>query len=215
MPKISNLFSQVYNKNKIKEISVLGIGGSPRIGGNSDILLEQVLEGAKSAGAKVDKVILNSLKISPCQECAEMPNDGSCSIDDEMQSVYKKIQEADIVILASPVFFGSLSAQTKIMIDRFQCLWRAKYVLKNGPPLKKKSGVFICVEASKREDFLQNAKSIVKNFFATIDADYKEELFCPGLDEKGSVLKHPDILQKAFDLGKNLCQDFARKTKNK
>ena len=184
---------------------VLGINGSPRIGGNTDILLDKALEGASAKGAKTEKVILNTLKFSPCQECENIRDDGTCIIEDDMQPLYKKIEAADAIILASPIFFGSLSAQTKMMIDRFQCSWRAKYILKKDIFKKKRKGCFISVEASTRKDFFDNAKSIVKNLFATIDADYKEELFCSGVDEKASILKHPDVLEKAFELGKRIA----------
>lgn len=183
---------------------VLGINGSPRIGGNTDILLDKALQGAESKGGKTEKVILNNLKLAPCQECEKVLDDGTCIVKDDFQELYKKITEADAVILASPIFFGSLSAQTKIMIDRFQCYWRYKYMLKKPTPGKIKPGMLILAEASQRESFLDNAKSIVRNFFATIGAAYKEELFCPGLEGKGDVLKHADFLDKSFESGKGL-----------
>jgi len=186
-------------------VKILGINGSPRIGGNTDILLDKVLEGARSRGAKTEKVVLNGLKFSPCQECENLRDDGSCIIEDDMQPLYQKIKEANGIILASPIFFGSLSAQTKMMIDRFQCIWRAKYVLKIDIFKKKKIGGFVSVEASTREDFFDNAKSIVKNLFKTINVSYKEELFCSGVDEKGSILKHPEVLKKAFELGQSIA----------
>ena len=60
------------------------------------------------------------------------------------------------------------------------------------------------MEASKREDFFDNAKAIVKNFFATVNTEYEEELFCPGVDEKGTILAHPDFLRNAFDMGERI-----------
>lgn len=184
---------------------VLGINGSPRIGGNTDILLDKVLEGARSKGAKTEKVVLNNLKFSPCQECENLRDDGSCIIEDDMQPLYKKIEEADRIILASPIFFGSLSAQTKMMIDRFQCIWRAKYILKKDIFKRKRKGGFISVEGSTRKDFFDNAKSIVKNLFATIGVDYEEELFCSGVDEKEDILKYPEVLKKAFEVGQRIA----------
>ena len=184
---------------------VLGINGSPRIGGNTDILLDKVLEGAMTKGAETEKIILNKLKFSGCQECENIKDDGSCMLHDDMQELYKKTRDADVLILASPIFFGSLSAQTKMMIDRFQCLWRARYVLRKDIGFKKRKGVFISVEASKRKDFFENAKSIVRNLFATINADYRYELFCSNVDEKASILKHPDCLKKAFELGSKIA----------
>ena len=185
---------------------VLGILGSPRIGGNTDILLDKVLEGASESEARIEKIILNTLNFSACQECEDVKDDGTCKVEDDFQALYKKIEQADALILASPVFFGSLSAQTKKMVDRFQCLWRAKYILKKEVFNKKRLGVFVCVQASGRTDFFKNAKSIVKNLFATMNTEYKQELFCTGLDQKASVLKHPEVLDQAFELGKRLVE---------
>lgn len=185
-------------------MKVLGISGSPRRGGNTEILLDRILEGAESEGAEIEKIILNKLKFVPCQECENIKDDGSCIIEDDMQLVYEKIRSSDALILASPIFFGSLSAQTKMMIDRFQCLWRAKYMLKRDMGYKRIKGVFVSVEASDRQDFFNNAKAIVKNLFGVINVDYSEELLCTNIDEKGSILKHPGCMEKAFHLGKDI-----------
>lgn len=184
---------------------ILGINGSPRIGGNTDILLDRVLEGAMISGANTEKIVINSLTFSPCQECKNTRDDGVCIIDDDMQIVYKKVKKADVIILASPIFFGSLTAQMKMMVDRFQCVWKAKHIYKRDIYKRNRIGGFISVQASKKRDFFNNAKAIVKNFFSVINVNYKEELFCPGVDEKGEILKHPEFLKKAFELGKRIA----------
>ena len=183
---------------------VLGISGSPRKDGNTEILLNKALSGLQEKGLDVEKIRLNDLKIAPCQECDVVNDDGTCRVEDDFQSLYNKIMNADILILASPIFFGSVSAQMKIMIDRFQCYWRYKFILKKVGSEKKKNGAFIAVEASDRKDFFENAKSIVKNLFVTIGVNYKEELLCMGVEEKGSVLTHTDCLDKASHLSKNI-----------
>ena len=185
-------------------MKVLGINGSPRIGGNTDILLDKALEGARENGADTDKIILNKLKFSPCQECEDMMNENGCVIKDDMQELYEKIKLSDAIILASPVFFGSLSAQTKMMIDRFQCVWKLKYIYNKDTGYKRKKAIFISVEGSDRKDFFGNAKSIVRNLFAVINADYSGELFCSNIDDKGIILKHPGCLKQAFELGAKL-----------
>lgn len=187
---------------KLKRI--VGISGSPRRGGNTEILLEGVLEAAKNNGADIKKIILNELNFSACQECENIRRDGICIVEDDWQKVFLEIENADAIIIASPIFFGSVSAQTKMMIDRFQCLWLAKNIFKTYKIKKIKSGAFICVEASQRKDFFENAKSIVKNFFATIDADYTEELFCQGIDKKGTISNKPECLKKASEIGKRI-----------
>ena len=188
-------------------MKVLGINGSPRIGGNTDILLEKALEGAASGGAETEKIVLNELRIAPCQEqeYENINDEGLSVVDDDIQIIFRKIEEADALILASPIFFGSLSAQTKTMIDRFQCVWLAKNMLKKDVFSPGKTGGFICVEATLREDFFDNARSIVRHFFATIGVSYRGEAFCPGLDKKGKVLEHPDFLESVFELGKKMA----------
>ncbi len=185
---------------------ILGISGSPRRGGNTETLLDEALSGAREAGAKCEKIVLNELKMVPCQECETVKDDGTCKIEDDFQIVYSKIKKADGIIVASPIFFGSLSAQTKIMIDRYQCEWRYKNILKKTRQAKKKHGGFICVEASDREDFINNAKSIIKNFFVTTDIKYNTELIAKGLEKKTDASTRPDLLKQAYALGKSLVQ---------
>ena len=182
-------------------MKILGISGSPRRDGNAESLLDEALRGAKDSGADTEKIILNELSMRPCQECGGCDRTGVCVVKDDMQSVYAKIDGADAVILASPIFFGSLSAQTKMMIDRFQCKWMGKYRLKQKRE-KKILGALILTEASKRKEFFDNAKSIVKNAFVTLDIEYKVELFCDGLETKGEVRERRECMEKARELGK-------------
>jgi len=189
-------------------MKLLGINGSPRKEGNTDILLDNSLEAARDKGWKTEKIILNLLDISPPQEIEyyKVNSEGLSPIQDDMQVIYKKVEECDGIIVASPIFFGSLSAQTKIMIDRFQCVWVSKYLLKKDIFTKKKAGGFICTSASSRKDFFQNAKAVVRNLFKVINAKYREELFCPGLEDKGEVRDQPDFLKSAYELGKKIIQ---------
>lgn len=205
---MDNIKSNIkYQKLKMKDKKIkriIGISGSPRRDGNTEMLLDKALEYARRKGAKTKKIILNELKFSPCQECENIREDGVCIIKDDWQKVFSEIEQSDAIILASPIFFGSVSAQTKMFIDRFQCLWLSKNIFKIYKPKKRKTGSFICVEASKREDFFENAKAIVKNFFATIDTDYKRELLCSGIDSKGAINKKPDCLNKAAEIGEKI-----------
>jgi multimeric flavodoxin WrbA len=192
---------------ELLNMKVLAIIGSPRKGGNTDTLLDKALEGANANGAETEKIVLNDLKFSPCQETEydNVNDEGLSVIDDDIQLVFRKLAGSDALILASPIFFGSLSAQTKMMIDRFQCVWLAKNMLHKDVFPKKQKGAFISVEASDREDFFENARSIVRHFFATTNVHYEEELFCPGMEKKGDALKRPDLLEKAFELGKRIA----------
>lgn len=185
-------------------MNILCINGSPRIGGNTDILLDNILEGTAQKDVCLEKIILNTLKISPCQECENTRDDGICLINDDMQALYKKIEIADVIIIGCPIFFGSLTAQTKIMIDRFQCIWKAKYLFKKEIFDKQKIGYFVSVEASTRKDSFDNAKAIVKNLFATINTRYKGDILCSDINEKADILKHPSALKEALKLGQDI-----------
>jgi multimeric flavodoxin WrbA len=186
-------------------IKVIGILGSPRRGGNSEILLDRCLNSAREAGAQIQKFVLNEMNFVPCQECEEIRRDGRCIIEDDMQKIYPAVEQSDVIVVASPIFFGSVSAQIKMMIDRFQCQWLALYIFKTYRILKKKQGVFLCVEGTDRKDFFKNARAIVKNFFATVGASYDYELLCTHVDKGRDIKTHPDCIKKAEDIGKAIC----------
>lgn len=184
-------------------MKLLGIMSSPRIGGNSDLLLDQALKGAQSAGALVEKIILDRLKISPCKEIYHCLIDGTCPLKDDMQGLYPKILAADAVIIATPIFFYTVSAQLMAFISRCQAFWSRKFILKNlNIPVKR--GAFICVGATKGIRLFEGPKLTMKYFFQAINAEYKEELLIRGVDKKGEINDHPEYLTAAYELGKKL-----------
>ncbi|MDH5696405.1 MAG: flavodoxin family protein [Dehalococcoidia bacterium] len=189
---------------------VLGITGSPRRGGNTDMLLNEVMRGAASRGAEVKTIILSQLDIAPCQHCDSCLETGRCKVEDDMQMVYDELEQADRIILASPLHFMGVTAQTKAMIDRCQSLWARKYVLKQ-PPLGdepgRKKGLFISVGGRKVANLFEPALATVKSLFTVLDITYAGELLFPGIDEKGAIAKHPDALRQAFLAGQRLVED--------
>ena len=190
-------------------MKVLGIAGSPRRGGNTDLLLDEVLRGAASKGAEVKTVILNNLKITPCQHCDACLRAGDCRIQDDMQMIYKELDDADRIVLASPIQFMGVTAQMKAMIDRCQALWARKYVLKM-PPLdnkKERKGFFISVGGTKLTNLFEPALVMIKTLFRLIDITYSGDLLFKGVDEKGAIAKHPDALKQAFLAGQKLVEE--------
>ncbi len=172
---------------------VLGIAGSPRRRGNTDLLLAEVMKGAASRGAEVKTIVLSRLKIAPCQHCDACLEAGRCKIKDDMQMVYDELERADRIVLASPVHFMGVTAQTKAMIDRCQALWARKYVLKQ-PPLgdkRERKGLFISVGGRKTANLFEPALATVKSLFKVLDITYAGELLFPGVDEKGAIKNHP------------------------
>ena len=189
-------------------MKVLGIAGSPRRDGNTDLLLAEVMKGAASKGAEVKTIVLSELKISPCEHCDTCLVAGNCKIQDDMQMVYRELEEADRIVLASPIQFMGVTAQMKAMIDRCQALWARKYVLKI-PPLGKKprKGMFISVGGRKIPNLFEPALATVKTLFRVLDVEYAGELLFPGIDEKGAIAKHPDALRQAFLAGQKLAEE--------
>lgn len=187
-------------------MKVVGISTSPRRSGNSEALLDRALEGAASAGADVEKIVLNELDFKACQECGGCLRSGVCVIRDGMSHIYKELDSADVVIISSPIFFASLSAQAKMMIDRFQCAWAAKYILNNPARTKKRRGVFISVAGSYRKDHFENARSIIKAFFATLDIEYAGELFYGPAEKMTDVEQDEKVLNRAYALGEGLVK---------
>jgi multimeric flavodoxin WrbA len=187
-------------------LRILGIMGSPRIGGNTDLLLDAALSGARSQGDEVEKIVVDQLNISPCREHYGCLEDGNCVIRDDMDALYAKLLEADAIIVASPMFFYGITAQLKALIDRCQALWARKHVLKQTWPGAGRKGAFIAVGATKGETLFDGSKATVKYFFKTIGVEYAEELLIRGVDQKGDIQKHPSALKDAFELGQRLAR---------
>jgi multimeric flavodoxin WrbA len=167
------------------------------------------MEGAASQGAEVKTVVLNDLEITPCQHCDACLEAGECRIEDDMAMVYRELEKADRIVLASPVHFMGVTAQAKAMIDRCQALWARKYVLKQ-PPLgdrRQRKGLFIAVGGMKLANLFEPALATVKALFKVLDIAYAGELLFAGIDEKGAIKKHPDALKQAFTAGQRLVED--------
>lgn len=186
-------------------MNVLGISGSPKADGLTDLLLNKALEGARASGAHTEKIILNDLNFKACQECGGCGETGVCILDDDMRPIYEKMAGADVVVAASPVYFGNITAQLKAMIDRCHSSWTAKYILKRDLfENKKRKGIFLCVAGEESEEYFENAKKIIKIFFITQNIEYSTELFVSGLNTMSiDDPKREAAIKKAYQLGKN------------
>ncbi len=184
---------------------ILGIMGSPRIGGNTDLLLNEALKGAEGQGAETERIVVDRLKIAPCREYYGCLKDGNCVIRDDMDAIYLQLLQADGIILASPMFFYGLTSQAKALIDRSQALWARKYVLKQKPPNSTRRGAFIAVGATKGDKLFEGSILTMRYFFNTIGVKYTEELLVRSIDRKGEIREHPTALRDAFELGRRLA----------
>lgn len=187
-------------------MKVLGINGSPRREGFTNLLLEKMLAGARAAGARTEKIFLDGLNLKPCRACAACEDTPACAIDDGMKGLAAKLKSADTVIVASPVYFGSITAQTKTMIDRCQSIWagrsRSPEKSHKGRPRK---GVFICAAGSNNRKYFENSRAIIKIFFSVLGIRYLDGLFVGGLDKMPAASrKRKEALLKSYRLGRFL-----------
>ena len=157
----------------VDTVEILAISGSPRTKGNSISLLEEFLKGAEEKAVKGELIVINQLDFKPCQACGACSRNGICVLKDDMQEVHQKASKAKGIVVAAPIHFGSMSSQTKMMIDRFQAFWAAKHVLEK-PRIREeegKIGFFICVEGSPVKKFCHNAYDIVKVYFDILNLE--------------------------------------------
>ncbi|MCF6147835.1 MAG: flavodoxin family protein [Candidatus Kuenenia sp.] len=188
-------------------MKVIAVFGSPRSGGNSDILLNTIIDGIEANGITVEKIILRNLAFNPCISCGKCMKTGLCAVNDDMQKLYPRFAEANGVVVASPIYFMGVSAQLKAFIDRFQVFWARKYILHL--PVREKGkiakGFFVATAArTESEGLFAGAIKTVKSFFHVIDVEYAGDMLCSELEEKGAVYKKQALLKQAFDTGKTL-----------
>ena len=181
---------------------VLAVYGSPRRGGNTDILLDRMIDGVLTHDVEVEKVYLSELNITPCRECHGCDESGYCVLKDDMRELYPKLMTADYVILASPIFFYSVTGWTKAFIDRAQAKWVEKYRLKKSTRgTKTRPGFFILAGGTRGPKLFQGAELTIKYFFDAIDVRVAGKLEFRKIDDKGEILNHPEALEQAYRAG--------------
>jgi multimeric flavodoxin WrbA len=188
-------------------LNVLGISTSPRRDGNSDLLLRRALSGAEQAGSAVEYLRLCDYRIEGCRECYGCLSHGRCTVQDDYQPILDKMLEADRLIVATPVFFMTVSAQAKLLIDRGQCLWVRQTVLHKPlfEPKRDRRGLILAVGGSRSRKQFECVRQPLESCFKYLEVDCLGSLCINQIDEKGAILKRPDALEEAFRLGHTLA----------
>lgn len=183
-----------------KQIVILK--GSPREQGNSGMLADQVAAGAKEAGAQVESFFLHGMNIRPCDGCDFCREMGICAVEDDMQTLYPKLLAADAVVLASPIYWFTYSAQLKTCIDRWYALWNGKNDAFKGKP------VGIVLSYGDTDLYTSGGINAIHTFetmFRFLRADIAGWVY-GSLSDIGDAQKHPELMQQAYRLGKKLAQ---------
>jgi multimeric flavodoxin WrbA len=191
-------------------LKVLGFSGSPRVNGNTELLLKEFLKGAKDAGAETELIQVRKVRFDPCISCNRCFKTGRCEVEDKFQPIYEKIMEADHIVLASPIYFMGLTAWAKTLIDRCQCFWAKKYILNQPVPEHRgdmtRKGVFISTAGSNVKQAFDGAVFTMKFFFDAIGVTHYKNLLYPGIDGKGEIKNHPTALKEAYEAGRELVK---------
>ena len=171
---------------------VLILAGSPRKGGNSDLLCDEFARGAEEAGHKVEKIYVQEQKIGFCRACDVcMRNGGACIQKDDMEDILCAFQQADVVVLATPVYFYGVSAQMKACIDRTYPIWQH---------LGRKE-VYYIVSAGLGEDIIARSLGDLDGFVEHFEQyEIKGRLYAPNVMEAGAVRTQP-VMEAAYQAG--------------
>jgi len=148
------------------------INGSPRRKGTTSTLLDVLVEMLSEQGHLVERFDLSSLKIEPCNECLSCYTREGCTIFDSMLTIYDRLKQADLIVLATPIFFSGPSAQMKALIDRLQAFWALKNVLKRKLRSERPKVLGIVVGARNSKIDERNTISIFKAATDAFDGDY-------------------------------------------
>jgi multimeric flavodoxin WrbA len=194
-------------------IEIAAVYGSPRRRGNTSLLLKQAVAGADDAGAHVTEIVLRDLKISPCLEIYGCKKGAGCVIRDDFKTVESLFQRVDGLMLASPIFFYSVSAHTKILMDRCNSLWVQKYWLEKKPFGQQhypRKGLFISVGSTRGKRLFDGALLSVKYFMDALDMELWNTLLYREIETEGQIREHPSAMQEAYDAGHDLVQALAK-----
>ena len=193
---------------------ILGLQGSPRLNGNTSVLLAHFLDEARKLGAHTHTIDAAKVNMSPCKECGTCERKGFCPVDDDMQGIYPLLWEADLVVMATPIFFYGATAQIKALIDRSQALWSRKYVLGLTDPGRQwRKGVLLALGATKGKNLFEGVSLTAKYFFDAVGAEFSGELTYKQIESSGDIKTHPTAFDDAKEMAKRMAAPFLKRKK--
>lgn len=174
---------------------VTGFLGSPRKSGNTAFLLKTFLKEAEHHGAQTRLVHVPDLSIHPCTGCGLCEKKGFCHFDDDMtREIYPLMRMSDVVVIASPIYFYTVPAELKALIDRSQTLWARKYKLRlSDSSQNSRKGFLLSVGATRGGDLFDSIRLTMKYFFQGIAAEYTGDLTYSRIEEPGEIKRHPTV----------------------
>jgi multimeric flavodoxin WrbA len=187
--------------------TVLILKGSPREHGNSAALADRAAAGAQSAGAQVESIYLHGLDIRPCDACEECREPGStCVIEDDMQPLYPKLAAADSILLASPIYWFTFTAQLKLCMDRWYAFQSSRWQEIHG----KRFGIILTY--GDTDLYTSGAINAIHTYESMARFLHSElvEIVHGSLDKAGEAEQHPELMEQAYKLGQKLAAETTR-----
>lgn len=191
---------------------IMAIFGSPRKDGNTEALMERFLKGALSGEEEIilERFRLSEMDIRPCRACGACGRLGRCIVSDDMEIIYEGFKKCDGLVIASPLYFGSVSAQVKAMVDRCQMFWSSQYVL-GRPAIDKnrlRKGFFISAGGAPfQKDLFAGCHPVMDLFFKAVGARWEGSLEIAGTDDL-FVEGRPEIMERAMEEGRAFIHGF-------
>jgi multimeric flavodoxin WrbA len=181
---------------------VLGIVGSPRRGGNTEVLIDEVLAGAAEAGALTEKVVLSKLNIGPCRACNACAKTGKCVQEDDMHALLEQMARSDVWVLGTPVYYWGPTAQFKAFVDRWYSTEH------QGTKLVEFKGkrVVLAVPLGGTVHDARHTVGTIKDALTYKRSDLFATIVAPGVEKKGAVHDHPDVLAAAHQAGREAIE---------
>lgn len=191
-------FEAIVIPQKIEEPTtkqILILSGSPRKYGNSDLLCEEFMKGAVESGHNVELIRIAERKIGFCKGCYACKKKGICIIKDDMEEIIQKMIDADVIVLASPVYFYAMNAQLKAVIDRSVARWTE---------IKNKDFYFIMTAAENEQTTFTGTLACMRGFLECCEGSTEKGLICAGGVYNAGEVTLTDYINQAFDMGKNV-----------
>ena len=179
---------------------VVGIVGSPRSGGNTDTIVDEILKGAKESGAETEKILLNKLEINPCDGCNACfkSKNGACKYEDDFSAVKRKMEESNVWIIGTPVYWWGPTAILKAFIDR----WYQHNIKKEF--FREKIMILVIAAGGGSLSYSRHIVGMMEDIARYVGISLKDKIICTGVGRKGAVKSKPEVLEKAFNVGRNL-----------
>jgi len=194
---------------------VLGLQGSPRKKGNSNFLLQTFMKTAENMGARTLTIDVTRKNIIPCKEFVVCEKKGFCPIDDDVRDeIYPLLRQAEVIVIATPIFFYNMTAQLKAVVDRCQTFWARKYKLKlKDPGASMRRGFLLAVGATKGKNLFEGLNLTTQYFFDAIDAEFEGSLTYRGIEGPKDMAGHPTVEDDVEKAVQNILHPFSGRKK--